>query len=143
MSSTSQVSKRPVAVGPVLTPDLEREVSLVAPSAPVATLIELELLLVPDRLGILAACTPTPHVSEALVVAQGLAVLGLVLLAQVAAAGLVALERVAAHQLGELEEVGDPPGVFEVLVELPGLAVDSQVAPELARGSRGSCSIAS
>jgi len=34
-----------------------------------------------------------------------------------AAARLVALQRVAAHQLGELEEVGDPSGVLERLVD--------------------------
>ena len=56
--------------------------------------------------------------AEALVVAQRLALLGLVLLAEVAAAGLLALERVQAHQLAELEEVGDAAGHLERLVEL-------------------------
>ncbi len=53
----------------------------------------------------------TCDLREVLVVADRLALLGLVLLAQVAAAGLVAGEGVAAHQLRELEEVGDPAGV--------------------------------
>ena len=53
-----------------------------------------------------------------IVVAQRLAVLGLVFLAEVTAAGLFATQRVVAHQLGQLEEIGDPVGVLEALVEL-------------------------
>ena len=51
------------------------------------------------------------------VVAQRLAVLGLVLDAEVAAAALLAVQRVEAQQLAELEEVGDAAGLLERLVE--------------------------
>src|SRR6266542_1054007 len=87
-------------------------------------LVEGERLGLELRLGVLAAMLPDRDVGVALVVAQRLAVLGLMLLAQVAAAGLVALERVVAHELGELEEVRDPAGVLEALVELALGAVD-------------------
>ena len=72
------------------------------------TFSNTQRLLVQD-----AARCPSPAYSHAatyancVVVAQRLAVLGLVLDAEVAAARFLALERVAAHQLAELEEVGD------------------------------------
>src|ERR1700736_5916415 len=71
-----------------------------------------------------------------LVVAQRLAFGRLVLLAEMAAARLVARQRIAAHELRELEEIRHPPGALEVLVDLPGVARDPQVAPEL-RAQRG------
>src|SRR5436309_2534537 len=74
---------------------------------------------------------PDGDVRVASVVADRLAVVGLVLLAQMAAARLVALQRVAAHQLGELEEVGDPSGVLERLVDPVGAVDYPQVVPEL------------
>ena len=54
---------------------------------------------------------------EVLVVALGLALVVLVLGPEVAAAALLALERVAAHQHAELEEVVDPAGLLERLVD--------------------------
>src|SRR4029077_16203139 len=74
---------------------------------------------------------PRRDEGEMLVVAQRLAVGGLVLLAEVAAARLVAVQGVEAHQLGELEEVCHPAGPLQLLVELLGAADDPQVAPEL------------
>jgi hypothetical protein len=76
--------------------------------------LERQRLLV-QRWG-LAGALVLPHgrVGEALVVALGLAVVHLVLLAEVAAAGLVAGEGVEAHELAELEEVGDAAGLLEV-----------------------------
>ena len=59
-------------------------------------------------------------VGEVVVVALRLALLGLVLLAEVAAAGLLAVERVAHLQLGHLHEVGDPERLLERLVEALG-----------------------
>ena len=61
---------------------------------------------------------PRRHVREALVVALGLALGRLVLLAEVAAAGFATLERVEREQLGELEEVRHPARVLERLVEV-------------------------
>ena len=60
---------------------------------------------------------PRRDVGEVLVVAQRLALLGLVLGAEVAAAALLALEGVAAHQHAELEEVVDPAGLLQRLVD--------------------------
>ncbi len=87
--------------------------------------------MLPARRLALPVPLPGRHELEVRVVAQGLALGGLVLLAQVAAARLVAVQRVDAHQLGELEEVGDPAGPLQLLVELVGAADDPQVAPEL------------
>ena len=74
---------------------------------------------------------PGGDVGEVLVVAQGLAVRRLALLAEVAAARLLAVQRVEAHQLGELEEVGHPAGLLERLVQLRAAARDGDVLPEL------------
>ena len=79
----------------------------------------------------LAGVLPGGDVAEVLVVAAGLAVLGLVLLAEVAAARLPALQGVEADQLAELEEVGHPAGLLERLVDLAVLAEDADVLPEL------------
>ena len=86
----------------------------------------------------LAGPLPGGDVAEALVVAEGLAVLGLALLAEVAAAGLLAGEGVADHELAELEEVGDPAGALEALVHR-AVAEDPDVLPELVaqRGDLG------
>ena len=68
---------------------------------------------------------------EVLVVALGLALVVLVLGAEVAAAALPALERVAAHQHAELEEVVDATGLLERLVDARAVAGDAQVLLEL------------
>src|SRR5680860_32170 len=56
---------------------------------------------------------PRAHVREVLVVAERLALFGLMLHAEVTAAALFAVARVEAHQLGELEEVRHAPGSLE------------------------------
>src|SRR5437763_9625874 len=94
-----------------------RRPSLVAPLARMDVL-ELERLLVQHRRDAGAGPLPSGDVAEPLVVAPRLAVLGLVLLAEVAAGGLVTVPRVDAQQAGELEEVGDTAGALEALVEL-------------------------
>jgi hypothetical protein len=43
----------------------------------------------------------------------------------VTAAGLAAVQRVDAHELAQLEEVGDPAGLLEALVEGVGRAEDA------------------
>ena len=85
------------------------------------------------RLGLRRVAGPLPggDVGEVLVVALGLALLGLVLGPEVAAAGLLAVEGVEAHQLGQLEEVVDPAGLLEGLVELVAAAGDPEVLAEL------------
>src|SRR5690606_12332773 len=70
-------------------------------------------------------------VREASVVAHGLALGGLVFLAEVAAARLVALERVMAHELGELEKVRHAPRLLEILIERVGAAGHARARPEL------------
>src|SRR5688572_30417142 len=68
---------------------------------------------------------------ETLVVAHGLAIGGLMLLAEMPAAGLVAIERVVTHELGELEEVGDASGLLEPGVELARAPGHIGALPEL------------
>ena len=68
---------------------------------------------------------------EVLVVTLGLAVLLLVLGAEVSAARLAAFQRIAAHQHSELEEVFDATGLLEGLVDALGVAGDAQVGLEL------------
>src|SRR5215207_7943720 len=107
----------------------------------VAPLLELdgfvhEILLVQDRHAHLAVAVaalelPRGDVQELVVTAQRLAVLRLRLGAEVSAAGLPAVQGVDAHQLAELEEVGDPAGLLEALVERVGRAEHAHVAPEL------------
>ena len=79
---------------------------------------ELQGLLV--QFGLLARALEFPGrgVAEVLVVALGLAVVVLVLDAEVAAAGFLAVQGVLGQQFAEFEEVGDAAGVFELLVEL-------------------------
>ncbi len=69
--------------------------------------LELERFLVQRRPLADALELPRADEREVLVVAQRLALLGLVLDAEVPAAALLALERVETDELGELEEVGD------------------------------------
>src|ERR1700704_6976079 len=83
--------------------------------------LERRRLDVADRCGAVAGVLPDRGVAEVDVVAHGLAV-GLVLDAEMPAAALLADHRVVAHQLGELEEVGDPAGLLERLVEAVALA---------------------
>ena len=66
--------------------------------------------------GLAALARPLPgaDVGEPVVVAQGLALVGLALLAEVAAAGFLAVERIEAHERGELEEIGDAPRALEL-----------------------------
>src|SRR5687768_8303058 len=78
--------------------------------------LEGELLVVLARR--VAGTGELPHgrVTECRVVPLRLAVLGLMLDAEMTAARLVAVERVDAHQLGELHEIGDAAGQLERLV---------------------------
>src|SRR6185312_10456558 len=79
----------------------------------------------------LALVLPLRDVAELVVVALGLAVRGLVLLAEVAAAGLLAGQGVLGEQLAELHEVRDAAGALERLVELVAGAGDGHRLPEL------------
>ena len=69
--------------------------------------------------------------AKLLVVAQRLALLGLVLGAEVTAAALLALQRVTAHQHPELEEVVDPAGLLQRLVDRGPAAGHLEVLLEL------------
>ena len=73
---------------------------------------------------------PGRHVAPPLVVAGGLAVGQGVLLAEVGPAGLGPIQRVEHHQFRQLEEVRDPAGLLQLLVEPVRGAGDQYVAPE-------------
>ena len=63
---------------------------------------------------------PGSDVAVVLVIAKRFVLFRLVLFTEVSTAGFVSFERVDAHQLRELEEVGNPAGAFEHLVECAG-----------------------
>src|SRR5215813_3327519 len=73
---------------------------------------------------------PGHDVRETLVIAQRLAVVGLILDPEVAATRLLTREGVAAHELGQLEEVRHPAGALQLLVHLARTARHREVLPE-------------
>ena len=73
---------------------------------------------------------PGGDVAEVFVVASGLIFRGLVFLAEVTAAGFVAGESVLREEFTEFEEVGNPSGVFEILVERVARAENLDAVPE-------------
>src|SRR5438128_2467064 len=93
--------------------------------------LERERLLMEHRLLARPRELPGRHVAEALIVALGLALRRLVLLAEMAAARLLAVQGVVAHQLGELEKVRHPTSVLERLVQLFAPSAHVDVFPEL------------
>ena len=89
------------------------------------------MLFVQVRSGGILVPFPRPHVTEVVVVAQRLAALGLVLLAEVTSAGLLAVQSVSGHQFAQLEVVDAATGELEIFVEL-FLAPDNlEVGPEI------------
>ena len=74
---------------------------------------------------------PGGRVTEVLVVTHRFAVVGLRLDAEVAAAALLAVQGIADKEFGEFEEVGNAPGVLELLVDFAIDAGDVDVLPEL------------
>ena len=86
-----------------------------------------------DRGTVLPAPLPGGDVEELVVVPHGLTLGRLGFRPEVAAAGLTPVQGVDAHELGQLEEVQQPAGLLQGLVELVGLARDTDVAPELLR----------
>src|SRR6266436_5778543 len=74
---------------------------------------------------------PRGHCGMAFIVAECLAVGGLMFLAKMPASRFVALERVRTHQLSKFEKIGDAPGAFQGLVKIFVAAQDAHIAPEL------------
>src|SRR3954469_12341690 len=74
---------------------------------------------------------PRRGIRELVVVAQRLALVGLVLDTEMTAARLLAVQGVTTHERGELEEVGYPSRLFERLVERVFGTEDPQVFLEL------------
>src|SRR4051794_21014190 len=137
--SSETSSSRYVAIAPgealsawrqILSPILMAQPSLVAPRLQLDELVG-EVLLVQHRRLTCTGPLPGCDVGVLLVVAQRLAVLGLRLGPEVAAARLAPVEGVDAHQLAELEEVGDPAGLLEGLVEALCRPEDLDVAVEV------------
>src|SRR5262245_49031520 len=123
---------------PVLASAGRRETDLLTPKrksgvAPLGEVdvLELEVFLVELGLGAHPGELPRCDVGEVLVVAERLAVLGLVLDAEVPTAALLAVQRVDAQQLGELHEVGDAARLLERLVERLVAAEHLDVGVEL------------
>ena len=80
---------------------------------------------------VVALVFPSGDEHEAVVVAEGLAVVGLVLDAEVAAAAFFALRGVGDDEAGELEVVLEAEGFFEFGVHLGGAAGDVDVLEEV------------
>ena len=125
-----------------LTPDLERDVySLIhwkrcSELVLVVTCLALGLLVVEgffEHLGILilAEVVPAGSVAELVVVTESLAVLGLVLLAEVSAAAFFAVEGVDGDEVTDVDEVREAEGLLEFSVEVVGLARNVDIGPEL------------
>src|SRR6266480_5198278 len=74
---------------------------------------------------------PRKHSGMVFVVAECLAIGGLMFLAEMPASRFVALERVRTHQLSKFEKIGDAPGAFKGLVKIFVAAQDAHLAPEL------------
>ena len=74
---------------------------------------------------------PGSHIHEVLIVAEGLAVYGLVLGAEMAAAGLLPVHGVVDDELCQLEIVLQAIGFFQLGVELIDRARDECLFPEL------------
>lgn len=92
--------------------------------------LECERFFVENRQVVDSLKFPCANVGVLVIVAEGFAVIRLVLDAEVAAAGFVAVEGIIAHELGELEEVGHAVGFFEFSVDAIGSAGDTDVFPE-------------
>src|SRR5688572_27378609 len=88
------------------------------------------------RLGALTGILPGGDVGKTLVIALGLAVPGLMLLAKVSAARLLAMECVSAHQLAELQEVGDAIRLLQRLIQFGVAPGHHHVLPELGANLR-------
>src|SRR5438105_2999669 len=104
MSLAAYVTNLPFSRGPACRQTCR--VRFIASSF-VATLgklnvLERERLLVEHRRHILAGPLPRGDVRELVVVAEGLAIGGLMLLAKMSTARLFAMQRVDAHQFGKL-----------------------------------------
>jgi hypothetical protein len=92
--------------------------------------LEVERLDEPSRWLAPGRVDPGGDVGEVRVVAPGLSIRGLVLLAQVATGGLVASDGVDAHQPGQLEKVGHSTRTLQLLVERGPAAGDADAVPE-------------
>src|SRR5207302_8014344 len=92
---------------------------------------EMEWFLIEDRGFVFARVLPGRHVGKIGIIALGLAVFGLIFLAEVTAAGLVAVEGVLNEKLGELQEIRDASRALQRLVEIPILPRHIYVLPEL------------
>ena len=91
----------------------------------------VQLLLVARRGVRVAGPFPGGDVGEAVVVAQRLTLLGLVLGTEVPAATLPTVEGIATHQQAELEEVVDSSRLLQGLVDAVATPGDTQVFLEL------------
>src|ERR1700716_2624899 len=121
---------RPRAPVPAAARRAASRALLVAPLRAVHHL-ERERLLMEHRLLAWPRELPRRHIAETLVVPPGLALRRLVFLAEMAAERLLAVQGVVAHELGKLEEVRDPAGVFERLIQFFALTAHVDVPPEL------------
>ncbi len=85
--------------------------------------------------GVVALVFPNADEGVVVVVAEGLAFVGLVFHAEVTAAGFFAHEGVTAHEFAEFHEVGNAARAFKFGVDAVGIAGDAEVRPEfLAEG---------
>ena len=78
-----------------------------------------------------ALVRPGSHIHEVLVVAEGLAVVGLMLGAEMPTAGFLTVQGIIDDELSQLKIVFQPIGFLQFGVELVGGAGDEDLFPEL------------
>ena len=111
-----------------LSPDAQREVHLLVAPLRELHVLEPEIFLLQRGRRADPAKLPRSDVAEVVVIAEGLVVDRLVLIAEVSAAGLLAMQRVSAHELGQLEEVVDAARLLQRLVQRLVVTQHSDVA---------------
>lgn len=79
--------------------------------------LKIQLFFVQCRFAPYTLKLPGRHITKKVVIALGFAIRRLMFGAEMPAAGFLAAERVTAQKLGELQEIRDPPGAFQGLIE--------------------------
>ena len=105
-------------------------ISLVAPGGQ-CHVLELELLFDQFRFAGVTGPNPGCDMGEVLVVSEGFPFVCLVFLTEMATTGFIPRHRIETHHLRQFEEVVDPTGPLQCLIELLACPQDFHVRLEL------------